>query len=69
MTMSISDAASDFPDFTQECLMTTQQGYLFSKGITASTEVDVSDTVRMSMTVKHSEIYWMFLIILMHLCL
>ena len=33
--------------------MTTQQGYLFSKGITASTEVDVSDTVRMSMTVKH----------------
>ena len=33
--------------------MTTQQGYLFSKGVTASTEVDVSDSVRMMMTVKH----------------
>jgi isochorismate synthase len=40
------------PDLSRECVMQTQQGFLFSKGITASTEVEVDDVERLMLSVK-----------------
>lgn len=42
-----------FPDFQQDCLMTTKDGYLLAKGARATTSVDVNAPEQICTAVKY----------------
>ncbi len=41
------------PDFSQDSLMTTQDGFLYARGVQATTSIDVSQPQQVSLAVKH----------------